>query len=237
MKNIKKLLVLLLAAVMVFSLVACGGDGNDVNQGNENNDSGIRGDEGTSIDRNVGLTEEQLENYIVEFTVTEPASEEDGDKVIETTKKFYASEVAFEGGYRHSLNADNENAIYGARDNSCFTYTEQDDYRGWFAAHKQYIGDGVNEDKLTLIGEEKIADFDTKHYEFKMGIFDIHFWVCEEYDLTVKYENYEKDFNTMEFVLKNGLEVTKLEFGTVEFADFFALPTPAPAADDNGIIN
>ena len=224
MKNLKKLLVLLLAATMVFSLVACGG--NDSTDTGNNDDK--RGDS-NPIDRTVGLTEEQLENYNVEFTVNRPQSihDEVSDKYMEIVEPFYAREVSFEG-YRHSTNATSDNALYTPRDNSCFTYTDQDDYRGWFAAHKQYTGDDVNADKLTLIGEEKIAGLDTKHYQFKMGIYDIHFWVCEEYDLTIKYEYYEKDFNTMQFVLKKSLEVTKLEFGTVTLNDFFGLPTPTP---------
>lgn len=227
MKNLKKFLVLLLAAVMVFSLVACGGN----NNGDEDqDDEGLRGGEDVSIDRSAGLTEEQLANYNVEFTVTRPQSIENEDGTYENTvESLYVREVSFEG-YRHSTNAKSENVVFIPRDNSCFTYIEQDDYRGWFAAHKQYLGDGINEDKITLVGEETVADFATKHYEFKMGVFDIHFWVCEEYDLTVKYEKYEKELvnGTMDFVLKNALEVTKLEFGTMTLADFFALPTPTP---------
>lgn len=224
MKNLKKLLVLLLAAVMVFSLVACGGD-----KTGDNGDEGLRDGDDVAIDRSVGLTEDQLANYDVSFTVTEPSSVEDEEsgKVLEITTEFDVREISFEG-YLHSKNATSDDAVYTYRDNSCFTYTDQTDYRGWFAAHKQYLGDGINEDKITLVGEETVAGFATKHYQFKMGIYDIHFWVCEEYDLTVKYEYYEKDFNTMQFVLKKGLEVTKLEFGTVTLADFFALPTPTP---------
>ncbi len=216
MKNLKKFLVLLLAAVMVFSLVACQpNEGNEGEKGGSNG-PGERGE--NSIDRGVGLTEEQLENYSVQFTVTRPQSVQNNDgKYVEEIKPFYAHEVSFEG-YRLSTNATSQAPVYTARDNSCFTYTDQDDFRGWFAAHKQYLGDERSEENITVIGEEKVAGFDTKHYEFKMGIYDINFWVCEEYDLTIKYEYKEKDFNKtpVEFVLKKSLEVTKLEFGKSE---------------------
>lgn len=228
MKNLKKFLVLLLAAVMVFSLVAC--QPNDGNEGGKGGSNGPDERGENAIERGVGLTAEQLENYCVEFTVTRPQSVLNKDnKYVEEIKPFSAREVSFEG-YRHSTTMLLENPFYTVRDNSCFTYTDQDDYRGWFAAHKQYLGDERSEENITVIGEEKVAGFDTKHYEFKMGIYDIHFWVCEEYDLTIKYEYKEKDFSKtpVEFVLKKSLEVTKLEFGTMTHEDFYACPTPTP---------
>ena len=231
MKNLKKLLVLLLALVMVFSLVACGDKSGTGSSGDSGSSDDKRGDS-NPIDRTVGLTDEQLENYVIEFNVIKPVSfEDESGKVLEISDEFYIREVGFElEGYRHSSNAKSDNIIYIPCDNSCFTYTDQDDYRGWLAAHKQYLDDGVNADKVTLVGEEKVAGFDTKHYQFKMGIFDIHFWVYEEYDLTVKYEYYEKDFNKnpVQFVLKKGLEITSIEFGTMSAVDFFACPTPDP---------
>lgn len=233
MKNLKKLLVLLLAATMVFSLVACNNGGTT----NNGDDSGDKRGEANPIDRTVGLSEEQLENYIVEFTVSRPQSVQDEvtGKYIEVVQSFGAREVAFEG-YRHSTNVRSEIPVYTPRDNSCFTYTDQDDYRGWFAAHKQYLGDDVNADALKELGTETVAGFETKHYQFKMGIYDINFWVSEEYDLTIKYEYSEKDFNAGgEFVLKKSLEITKLEFGVADYDEFYySCPTPTlkPVEDE-----
>lgn len=227
MKNVKKLLVLLLASVMVFSLVACGEEEQSGGASDKRKDE-------NAIERSAGLTEEQLSNYVVEFTVTRPvdiAKNGESDNHIQVPEPFYAKEIAFDA-YLHSTNADKENILFTARENSCFTYSDQDDYRGWFSAHKQYLGDDTTMQNVTELGEEEVAGYKTKHYQYKSGLFNYHFWVCEDFDLTLKYESVERNDLGGEEVM-HALEVTALSFGTVTEADFAACPTPTPAPDEN----
>lgn len=223
MKKFKTLAVMLLAIVLAFTCVACGEQQKPTTK--RDNDGK---DESTKIERSAGLTDEQLENYVVEYTVIRPVASSENE-AITVYEPFYAKEVAF-GGYRQTTNAKKADAIYKTVENSSFTYTDTEDYRGNFAAHKRYLLDETQKDNVTEIGTETVAGIETKHYQYKSGLFNIHFWVAEEYDLSIKYEEHETNNMGMDQVVK-GLEVTSLEFGNVTQAMFDACPTPTPAPD------
>lgn len=162
MKTLKKIVLLALAVIMVFSMVAC-------DQGNT--DKGEETPKPTPQVLVCDLDATQLNNYYVKYTVTEPA--EDGSTVTTT----YV-EVSYSGVILTSADGG-ETFTIAATGQSSFALTDANLDASFFAAHLRY-----NKDQLENQGNETVAGISCTHYFFKNGLFKYHIYVDESFNTT-----------------------------------------------------
>lgn len=222
MKDLKKLIVLLLVGVMAFSLAAC-------QNGEENEGGNTQPTNPPYKDTTSGLSDTQLSNYYLKFNATETVTltdeegnyitDENGAYVTEEQTTTYV-EVGYSGLYLLSEDGGESFNVVGT---SSFGVSSQTSIFGTFSSHKQYEASGT---ELENRGTETIANLETTHYYYKSGPMEIEMYVNADYDVCLKYS--KKGIGAME------MEVQELQFGIVgqdgyKFEDFYAkIATPAP---------
>jgi hypothetical protein len=221
MKLFKRILVLALMAVMVLTMVACGGDKTDAG-----NNGPVATPKPTPKLLICDLEPQQLTNYYVEYTVTETI---DG---VETTRNVV--EVCYSTVILRSQDGG-ETFAYDMSGVACFTVTDTAKESSFFSSHIRY-----EKDQLQNKGTETVAGKECTYYYFKNGLFKYHMYVDETVGstgMTLKYIDEKVDGNGN--ILPTTIEVTKLEFGTMDTAKFTEYTTkvvtpataePAPEA-------
>ena len=178
MKTLKKIVLLALAVIMVFSMVAC-------NEKPQNTD-GPAGDptpKPTPALLICDVDATQLNNYFVKYTVTEPDA--DG-----TTKSTTYVEVSYSGIILTSVDGGQTYTL-SATGQSCFTVTSTNLDASLFSRHLLY-----SKDQLENQGTENVAGVDCTHYFFKNGLFKYHFYVDESFGstgMTLKFVDEQMD--------------------------------------------
>ena len=205
MKKMRALLTAVSVLTVACCLAACG----DNSGKNDPNTSATPVP--TPVERVSTMDEEKLNNYKITYKVTKPVNTQDADgKYINVPETSEYMEVGFDGSY---LVSEDGGKKYYSEDNACFIVSSQSNARGWFSAHKVY-------DKADLkeIGTETVAGFETTHYQYKQGLFDIHMYVAKDFDATIKYEN----IDSTDEGSTTSLVVESLEFGTLDEDTFLA---------------
>lgn len=204
MKTFKKIVLLALAVIMVFSMVAC----NEKPQG-----GGEQGGDPTPkptptlLVCDVDAT--QLNNYFVKYTVTETAA--DGTS---TTNTFV--EVSYSGIIITSADGGQTYTI-SATGLSCFALTDANVDASVFSRHLIYT-----KDQLENQGTEKVAGIDCTHYFFKNGLFKYHLYVDESFNttgMTLKFVDEKMDH--MGNQSTKTITVDEIKFGSID-QDTFA---------------
>ncbi len=203
MKTLKKLMLLALAVIMVFSMVACGGNENE-----DNNDA-TPTPKPTPKVLVCDVDNDQLMNYYVKYTVTE------NDKTTEFVEVGYSNIIlkSEDGG---------ESFRIAALGQACFTLTDADIDASFFSAHLRY-----DKDQFENQGTENVAGKDCTHYFFKNGLFKYHIYVDETFNttgMTLKFVD-EKTDHTGAIKAKT-IEVKEIKFDVINkeagynFTDF-----------------
>ncbi len=220
MKILKSLFVAMLVVVMAFSMVACGGNGGEAGG------TAQPTVKPTPVSMAVKLTQEQMNNYYVEFDIVEKgAMEQDKDgNYVEVEKTTSIVELGLDGIILRSVNGGQTFGLDASGNISMLSVEDiSKDKKAFFSAHKKYF---QNPEDLENKGTETVCGMETTHYFYKNGLFNIHMWVNEELDMTVKFED--------EGYYKFKAEIKKIEFGAINtpgymFDDFKAkIPTPKP---------
>lgn len=211
MKTFKKIVLLALAVVMVFSMVAC----NKTPQG-----GGQAGGDPTPKPTPAMLVCDidptQASNYFVKYSVTETVA--DGTS---TTNTFV--EVSFEGIILTSVDGGQTYTI-SATGQSCFSLTDVNVDASVFSRHLLYT-----KDQFENQGTEKVAGIDCTHYFFKNGLFKYHFYVDESFNttgMTLKFVDEKMDH--MGNLNTKTIAVEEIKFGSIDEATFasFNIVTP-----------
>ena len=223
MKDLKKILVILLALCLMFSIAACGNE-DEIDEADA---------DATVAPYMASITPDQLSNYVIKYSVTEKTfiTDEDGNYISTEDGTYQSEEITtnyVEVGYSGILLKSNDGGETFRLDQtatSCFSVVSQDDNRGLLSSFAQFTN---NQDQLKDLGKETVAGLETTHYQYKNGMFNYHMYVNDDYNITLKYES-EGD-------MAKKMEVTELVFGAIDsadgtykIADFQAkLVTPAP---------
>lgn len=222
MKNLKKLLVLALVAIMALSVVACGG--------NEDDDEGNNPAERPTPKINVvDVSAEQMNNYYVAYTVTkagEMVQDENGNYVEKTDATSY-----IEIGYSSVvLSSKDGGTSYALGSTQCFQNTGaiETTPQSVFGVHLNY-----EKSELENKGKETVAGKECTHYYFKNGLMQYNMYVDESFGTTgICLKFVAEGYNPQT------IEVTELKFGCINteegysFVDFQSkVATPAPASD------
>lgn len=166
MKTFKKIVLLALAVVMVFSMVAC----NEKPQGGDQTGSDPT-PKPTPALLICDVDATQLNNYYVSYNVTDVAT--DGTT---TTKKYV--EVSYSGIILTSADGGATFTI-SATGQSCFSLTDVNNDGSVFSRHLLY-----SKDQLENQGTENVAGVDCTHYFFKNGLIKYHLYVDESFGTT-----------------------------------------------------
>ncbi|MBR2860386.1 MAG: hypothetical protein IKB86_00915 [Clostridia bacterium] len=213
MKNFKKLIGVMLIAVIAFAMVACDGNGKG------GNPTPLPTIKPTPVSLAAKITEEQLNNYYVTYEITTKVTEQDKNGVWgEHDDVLKCVEAGLDGATVKST----DNAVsfkYDDNGNSSFLITETTNRNSFFSAHNRY-----KLDELENKGTETVAGFETTHYYYENGLYKVHMWVANDFDLTLKFEDWG--------YAKFSAEVKELTFGEVteeDFLDYAArVATPVP---------
>lgn len=216
MKTFKKIVLLALAVVMVFSMVAC----NEKPQGN--NPTGNPTPKPTPALLVCDVDSTQLNNYYVSYTVTETAA--DGTA---TTKEYV--EVSYSGIILTSADGG-KTYTTSATGQSCFALTDTKNDGSVFSRHLLY-----SKDQLENQGTEKVAGIDCTHYFFKNGLFKYHLYVDESFNttgMTLKFVDEKTDH--MGQMSTKTISVEKILFDVIDKQEgysfnSFTIVTPQPA--------
>ena len=211
MKTFKKIVLLALAVVMVFSMVAC-----DKNQGGSKADATPKPTPAMLV---CDVDATQLNNYYVKYSVIEAAA--DGTN---TTTTFV--EVSYEGILINSVDGGATFA-FSATGQSTFALTDANNDGSIFSRHLLY-----NKDQLENQGTETVAGVECAHYFFKNGLFKYHLYVDESFNstgMTLKFVDEKIDH--MGQPSTRTIVVEELKFGTIDEATFasFNIVTPDEA--------
>lgn len=217
MKTFKKIVLLALAVIMVFSMVAC-------------NDEPANTDEATATPKPTpallvcDLDADQLNNYYVSYAITETAA--DGTS---TTKEFvevgYSNVIlkSEDGGASYTINASGQ---------ACFTLSDASNDSSFFSAHMRY-----DKTQFENQGTENVAGKDCTHYFFKNGLFKYHLYVDESFNttgMTLKFVD-EKTDHTGAAVAKT-IEVKELMFDVINKQEGYSFDSfnivEQPAVDE-----
>lgn len=177
MKTFKKIVLLALAVVMVFSMVAC----DKTPQGS--NDPAEETPKPTPALLICDVDATQLNNYFVKYTVTEATA--DGASTSTTYVEVSYSGVILtsnDGGQTYTISATGQ---------SSFSLTDVNVDGSIFSRHLLY-----NKDQLEAQGTETVAGIETTHYFFKNGLFKYHFYVDETFGstgMTLKFVDEKMD--------------------------------------------
>ncbi len=196
MKTFKKIVLLALAVIMVFSMVAC-------NETPSNTDPGEETPKPTPQVLICDLDATQLNNYYVSYTVTEPAA--DGSTV---TKKYV--EVSYSGVILTSTDGG-ETFTIAATGQSSFALTDANLDGSFFSSHLRY-----DKDQLENQGTETVAGISCTHYFFKNGLFKYHLYVDESFNttgMTLKFVDERTDH--MGNMSTKTIEVEKILFDVI----------------------
>lgn len=172
MKTLKKIMLLALAVIIVFSMVAC-------NQNTGDKDEGTPTAKPTPALLVCDVDNDQLMNYYVKYTVTENNE----------TKEYV------EVGYSNIiLKSEDGGASFkmASLDQTCFTLSDADVDASFFSAHLRY-----DKTQFENKGVEKVAGKDCTHYFFKNGLFNYHLYVDESFNttgMTLKFVDEKTDF-------------------------------------------
>ncbi len=222
MKNLKKLLVLALVAIMALSVVACNGD--------EDEEGGNAPAERPTPKVNVvDVSAEQLNNYYVAYTVTkagEMIQDAEGNYVEKTDATNYV-----EIGYSSVvLSSKDGGTSFTLGSMQCFQNTGaiETTPQGIFGIHLNY-----EKSELENKGKETVAGKECTHYYFKNGLMQYNMYVDESFGSTgICLKFVAEGYNPQT------IEVTELKFGCINseegynFVDFQSkVATPAPADD------
>lgn len=220
MKNLKKLLVFAMVAIMALMVVACGGNGEE---------------EATPKPRVtpkinvVDISAEQMNNYYVAYTVTkagEMIQDENGNYVEKTDATNYV-----EIGYSSVvLSSKDGGTSFTLGSSQCFQNTGaiETTPQSVFNVHMNYEKSELeNKGKVTVAGKE------CTHYYFKNGLMQYNMYVDESFGSTgICLKFVAEGYNPQT------IEVTELKFGCIntdagyEFVNFQSkVATPAPASE------
>lgn len=220
MKTLKTLLVLALAATMVLSFAACGG----------NDEQPSLTPRPTPKPTTVDISAEQLNNYYVAYTVTKA-----GELVLDENNQYVEKKDAtnyVEVGYSSVvLVSEDGGASFKVGSTQCFNSTADitTQPKSIFSVHMNY-----DKAELENKGTETVAGKECTHYYFKNGLMEVHMYVDETFGtsgICLKYEAVG--------YMPQTIEVTDLKFDVVnveegyEFVTFqskVATPEPADAA-------
>lgn len=200
MKTFKKIICLALIAVLALSIVAC--------------DNGKKGPEKTPKPTpepiGIKLPDGAIENYYLEYTVTEPMAEEIVDENGQitygevTNKTTNVVEVSYSSLILRSTNGG-ETFEFEASSTPSFAIVSTNDARGAFSAYCSYKVAGNN---LENQGKENVAGIECDKYHYKNGLMNITMWVDPETDMCMKYQ--------AEGYQPKTVEITTLKFNVIE---------------------
>ena len=214
MKTFKKIVLLALAVVMVFSMVAC----NEKPQGGDKSGADAT-PKPTPAMLICDLDSTQLDNYFVKYSVIEAAA--NGESTTSTI-----IEVSYSGLIINSVDGG-QTYTMSTTMQSCFSLTDANTDASVFARHLLYT-----KDQLVNEGTETVAGIECTNYLFKNGLFKKHIYVDESFNttgMTLKFVDETTDHTGA--VSTKTIVVEELKFGTIDEATFgnFNLVTPDEA--------
>ncbi len=220
MKNLKKLLVFAMVAIMALMVVACGDNG---------------GEEPTPAARVtpklnvIDISAEQMNNYYVAYTVTkagEMIQDENGNYVEKKDATGYV-EVGYSSVVLTSKDGGESFTLGSAQ---CFQNIGaiETTPQSVFNIHLNY-----EKSELENKGKETVAGKECTHYYYKNGLMQYNMYVDETFGSTgICLKFVAEGYNPQT------IEVTELKFGCInnedgyKFADFQAkVATPAPPSE------
>ena len=219
MKNLMKLVVLALAAVMVLSFAACEKDP----------DGAQATPRPTPKSKVVDISAEQMNNYYVAYTVTK-AGEMIQDEAGNWIEKKDATSYVEVGYSSVVLNSEDGGESFTVGSAQCFQSVSgiENQPKSVFSVHMNY-----EKDQLEKKGTETVAGKECTIYYFKSGPMEINMYVDESFGTTCMCLKY-----VVTGYMPQTIEVTELKFGAInaedgyEFVNFQSkVATPAPAEE------
>ena len=198
MKSLKKTMAFVLIGCLLIAAAACQGGGQESPRPTQPSDQS-----GLEDFVSEGITAEHIANYVIRYKVTAPKTLTNNDSFVTEDITTEYLEVGCGGVVLGSQ--DGGETFYFVDGGSCFSVTRQDDDRGLLNAHIQYRKSGETLDQLS---GEQVCGYDTTHYYYKSGMFQIHMYVSRELDITLKYVSEGANDKTF--------EVIELQFGVVD---------------------
>ncbi len=159
MKAFKKIMLLALAVIMVFSMVAC-------NDTPDNTDEATPTPKPTPKVLACDVDQDQLNNYYVEFTIT------DGGETKKIIELGYSAVIL-----RSEDGGETFNVVPSGQ--ASFTLTDAYNDSSFFSSHLRY-----EKNQFENQGTETVAGKECTHYFFKNGLFKYHFYVDESFNTT-----------------------------------------------------